>query len=261
MYRIIAIFVLLALAISCSDNQVEPEVDCAVEGPQLSVLATPSDCGQPTGSVTVTTTGGAAPFTYEIDAVGFEDNDTGIYLNMSAGNYEVTVTDANDCSATISAVVESAEGPVIDGVEITDSGCGNTRGTVTVSASGGEGELSFSLDGSTPGGGNIFSGLAPGSYQLIVSDEAGCETLAQVEVLSGVSLTDDIAPIIAANCAVSGCHDGSRSPNLTSNSGIIGSASRILARTSAGTMPPSGALSSNLVDQIECWVNDNAPDN
>ena len=76
-----------------------------------------------------------------------------------------------------------------------------------------------------------------------------------------ISLADDIRPIINRNCAIAGCHLDSQSPLFDSNAAIISSAQRILARTSAGTMPPSGALDSDLVAQIACWVDAGSPDN
>jgi hypothetical protein len=261
MFRVSLSCLLLAFVISCTENQVEPSVDCDIEGPQLSILATPSECVDATGSVTVNPEGGTSPFSYEINAVGIEENETGIFLSLPAGNYEVTVTDANGCSATASTSVASAEGPSIDSVESTDAGCGTAQGTLTATASGGEGVLSFSLDGGMSSASNVFSGLTAGTYELVVSDENGCETLEQVQVLSGISLSNDITPIITENCYGSTCHNSGRSPDFTTPTNIIANADRILARTSAGTMPPTDALSSGLVDQIACWVNDNAPEN
>ncbi len=76
-----------------------------------------------------------------------------------------------------------------------------------------------------------------------------------------ISLSSDIVPIIEVNCATRGCHLDRQSPLLNTSDAIIQHAARIQARTTAGTMPPSGALSRSLVSQINCWVENGAQDN
>jgi hypothetical protein len=79
-----------------------------------------------------------------------------------------------------------------------------------------------------------------------------------------VSLSDDIQPIINANCAIPGCHSGNQSPNLSSAQGIIGNAARIRAVTQGGIMPPANSgrsLSDEQIQAIACWVDNGAPNN
>lgn len=83
-------------------------------------------------------------------------------------------------------------------------------------------------------------------------DELDCST---------ITLSGDITPIIESSCAVPGCHGANRSPLMTSPDLIIAVADRILARTQAGTMPPSGPLPAADIEKIECWVNAGAPNN
>lgn len=89
-------------------------------------------------------------------------------------------------------------------------------------------------------------------------DEAPCGEVA-------VALTDDIQPIIAANCAISGCHiSGGQPPDLSSGQQIVNRAARIKARTQNGSMPPPASgmsLSSREVQQISCWVDAGANEN
>src|SRR5207248_1571246 len=54
--------------------------------------------GNPTGSVTVTGSGGTGPYTYAIDGVTF--GNSGTFNNLAAGSYTVTVKDANGCTTT-----------------------------------------------------------------------------------------------------------------------------------------------------------------
>ena len=254
------IYISLFFFYACSTSQIDP-IDCSIEGPKATAIATTSDCDTATGTITVSVTEGTAPYTYSINSSQIADNETGSFEGLTAGNYTVTVIDSNDCSTTTQVTVLSESGPSITEVEALDAGCGSSIGTITISAAGGSGDLSYSLNGGAPQANHVFTGLSAGSYDLSVTDGAGCETTQQVDVLSGVSLASEISPIIQNNCAVAGCHNGSQAPNLSAASGIIGSASSILSRTSAGTMPPSGKLPDNQIALIECWVNDGAPGN
>ena len=96
-----------------------------------------------------------------------------------------------------------------------------------------------------------------------VRDEEGCESLTSFNIRSDVSLTNDIMPIIEANCASTTCHGSVQSPRLNSKEAVISNASRIRSRTRAGTMPPSSRepLSQSEIDRIGCWVDDGALNN
>lgn len=80
-----------------------------------------------------------------------------------------------------------------------------------------------------------------------------------------ISLTDNIQPLIVANCAVPGCHiSGGQPPNLSTTQDIINRAVRIRTRTQNGSMPPPSSglsLSSEEIQQISCWVDDGANNN
>jgi hypothetical protein len=55
--------------------------------------------GENTGSVSVTATGGVSPYTYRLDTGPFQDN--GSFGSLSAGDYIITVRDANNCERQI----------------------------------------------------------------------------------------------------------------------------------------------------------------
>lgn len=256
--RLTIALISIAFIISCNTDQVPAEVDCATEGPELTAESTPAECSPPTGTITATVSGGRSPYQYELEAV--ETNETGVFTGLSAGNYRVIVTDANECTATTQVSVASLSGPSLSAVA-TDSGCETSEGTITVTASGGTGALSYQIGDGTPQSSNVFNGLSAGSYEVRVLDEAGCFATETVEIASGISLDSNVMPIISANCAVSGCHNGTQSPNLSTKSGVIGSANSILSRVAAGTMPPAGSLPQSQIDAISCWVGDGANDN
>ncbi len=245
---------------SCEFSSVEVQVDCSLEGPSLQVSASDSECGNATGEINLEVTGGLAPFTYLVDNDEVALN-AGRIENLGAGVYNVTVIDGNECSATQSVQVESPSGLVITSTSITEAGCESSNGSITITAEGGSGNLLYAIQGETPQSSNSFTGLSTGTFVVEVTDENDCATSQQVEVLSGIKLSQHVSPIISNNCAVNGCHNGTQPPNLSTNSAIISNASRIRARTSAGSMPPSGPLPGADVQAISCWVNDGAPNN
>ncbi|MBL0358278.1 MAG: SprB repeat-containing protein [Chitinophagaceae bacterium] len=76
--------------------------------PGASISSTNNNCFNATdGTITISGSGGTAPYTYTI--AGPTVNTTGalngIFTNLSAGTYTVTVTDNNGCTATTPSVV------------------------------------------------------------------------------------------------------------------------------------------------------------
>jgi len=86
------------------------------------------------GTITVTATGGTGTLVYD-----WSNSDSGSFIDsLAAGPYDLTVTDANGCSATASYVVDAAPNTVaFDAPIIVDVTCnGGNNGSITASATG-----------------------------------------------------------------------------------------------------------------------------
>jgi len=86
------------------------------DGPSLAVTPTnATDCNTSDGSIDLTVSGGVGPFTYDWDNDGYEaiDNDTEDLSGLAMGSYQVIVTDANGCTASISSSILNATEPVL----------------------------------------------------------------------------------------------------------------------------------------------------
>ncbi|MFM9051213.1 MAG: T9SS type A sorting domain-containing protein, partial [Bacteroidota bacterium] len=68
---------------------------------QVSTSSTVDSCGVGQGSVSATTTGGVAPYTY----LWSNSSTSATASGVTPGNYTVTVTDANGCTGTATATV------------------------------------------------------------------------------------------------------------------------------------------------------------
>ena len=133
------------------------------------------------GSATATVSGGTAPYTY---AWSGGVNGTGLTIGgLSAGPYNFTVTDANDCVFAIPFTVLDAPLITFDGVSITDIICfGESSGGVNVIASGGTGNLTFSWNTTPPASTQNLQGVPAGNYTLTATDENGCSEMLDITI-------------------------------------------------------------------------------
>ncbi len=138
------------------------------------------DCnGIPTGSASVSASGGTPPYAFDI---GSGPQLNGIFNGLAAGSYSVLVEDDNGCQTTVPVVIDE---PALLSASLDDSqdaDCnGNSTGSASVSASGGTAPYTFEI-GSGPQPNGNFSGLAAGSYTVLVEDDNGCQTTVPVVI-------------------------------------------------------------------------------
>ncbi len=84
-----------------------------------------SNCEVLSGAIEVKATGGQSPYNY----LWADGNTSSELIGIDAGTYDLTVTDANDCIATMSVEIGSATKPQILGVEFMDAICGSSNGS------------------------------------------------------------------------------------------------------------------------------------
>ncbi|MCF8294493.1 MAG: T9SS type A sorting domain-containing protein [Bacteroidales bacterium] len=144
--------------------------------------------GSANGEIEATVTGGVQPYTYS-----WNGNVSGATLSSAtAGNYNVLVTDANNCVASASAIVTTPDPIVVDiiasnyhGFNVSCNGAAD--GIVTASVlSGGVNPFTYSWSGgySTSQVGN----LPVGNYVVVVTDASGCTGTANITLTEPASL-------------------------------------------------------------------------
>ena len=125
--------------------------------------------GQSTGAVSVSVSGGTPGYTYNWN----NGNNTDAQNNVAAGNYTVSVTDANNCLSTLQlSVTQPAAGISFNPVSTNILCFGAGDGTVALNATGGSGILTYNWsNGSTD---PSLSLLQAGTYSCTVTDANGC---------------------------------------------------------------------------------------
>lgn len=249
----------LIVLTNCSNNTEEAVIDCSLSDLTVSIVESTSPDCLAAGGITLQGEGGTAPYRYSLDGLNFQND--GTFSNLSAGDFEVFVEDADGCVRSLTITLEAGNSGIAINVIITESQCLDNTGSIEVNASGGNGIFTYSIDNGPNQAESSFSNLGVGSYVVKVIDGDGCESQREVQVKANTSLTNSIMPIIMNNCAITGCHNGTQSPNLTARQAVISNAGRIKSETQARTMPRNGSLSQNEIDLIACWVDGGALDN
>ncbi|MEQ9467224.1 MAG: SprB repeat-containing protein [Ekhidna sp.] len=266
---LIASFVLFA---SCSSNSEEddPGIDCSQSNLDVEITnSTKPDCDIE-GSISVSGSGGTEPYTYSIDGINFQSSAT--FNGLAASTYSLTIKDADECTRNTSFNLQSGpNGITLSVASKTASSCFGDTGTIEISASGGDGTFSYSLDGGSDQENGSFSSVGSGEHSIKVIDGTGCSATISVSISADVSLVGDIMPILQANCLQTssgggGCHNGDNgaSRNWTNKNNVLAKASEIKSRTQSGSMPQAGSgqsLTDEEIDLIACWVDDGAKDN
>ena len=235
-----------------------PTADCSTLGVSVA-SSTNAGCTSP-GALALSGSGGLEPYTYSLAGGVFQSS--GTFDDLAAGSYNVSIKDANDCSASLTVTVEEDINDLaITANPTTPAGCGTAEGTIEVSIDSGSGDIQYSLNGGDFGADAIFTGLSADTYEITARNADGCETTTSTQVLTGISLSDDVQTIITSNCTLATCHGGARFPDFRQKTNIIDNATNIANRTANGSMPPAGALDQELIDLIACWVEDGALDN
>ncbi len=252
----------LLIYMGCSNNsEDDPGVDCSQSDLAVSIDSTTEPTCETTGSISVSGSGGTAPYTFSLNGVNFQGS--GEFTGLVAGSLTVTVMDADGCTASLNSTLDSDGGLAVS-LSSTNSDCLDATGTIEVTASGGDESFTYSLDDGADQSENIFNTVSSGSHEVTVTDGTGCSATKEIYVSSDVSLAGDIMPLLQAQCTFPGCHNGDNGAdrNWTVKDNVRAKALNIKTRTGNGSMPRSpGVLTPDQVELIACWVDDGAKDN
>jgi gliding motility-associated-like protein len=179
--------------------------------------------GSNNGSITVTASGGTAPYNFTLNPGAIASNSTGSFPSLAPGTYFVTLTDANSCTPVNSnnfTITQPVLISITSGTS-TNITCHNANdGTVTVTATGGTAPLMYTL---SPGGSSnftgIFTNLPPNNYSVTVSDAAGCPVVVSPTYIVNNPPALSITAQSSTNATCSGLNNGTISVTATGGTG------------------------------------------
>ena len=177
----------------------------------VSLQAQNNCFGDADAAILVTPSNGAEPYVY----LWSTGEDTPGISELPAGDYFVSITDANGCKALAGAIITQ---PAL--LMLTANGanglCGNTNsGSATAQASGGTAPYSYLWsNGQTTA--NALD-LAPGTYSATVTDAHDCIAITTVSVTAPQPLTASIINTQQASCI----DEADGSAGIQASGGII----------------------------------------
>ncbi|MGI9650009.1 beta strand repeat-containing protein, partial [Chryseobacterium sp. RLHN22] len=157
--------------------------------------------GGSTGAINLTPAGGTAPYTFNWGGGITTEDRTG----LAAGNYTVTITDANGCTGTVSATITQPAAAVSGTTVVTNIACnGSSTGAINLTPAGGTAPYTFNW------GGGITTedrtGLAAGTYTVTITDANGCTGTVNATVTQPTAMS---ATVSQTNISCNGGSNGS----------------------------------------------------
>ncbi|MBK8846397.1 MAG: hypothetical protein IPO27_07575 [Bacteroidetes bacterium] len=173
-------------------------------GIMAAFTTTQPTCQTGIGTATVTASGGTMPYSY----LWSDGQTTATAVNLPAGTYSVTVTDANGCTAQLTGIIINQGSTItanpLTGVNVLCNGGNN--GSATISGiTGGTAPYSISWN-TVPGQGTMTAtGLTAGTYTVTVTDAQGCIYTASIEITEPLTpVTASIPTVVPITCTGGG---------------------------------------------------------
>ncbi|MBI1288161.1 MAG: T9SS type B sorting domain-containing protein [Flavobacteriales bacterium] len=175
-----------------------------------------SHCGQPDGIISVSASGGTVANGYSYTWSTSPAQTAATASGLGPGNYAVTVTDDLGCTASSSVTVTPTTGFTASVSSTTDVSCAQScDGTATVTAGAGSiGALTYSWNTTPAQTGATATNLCAGNYDVTVTDNVGCSTIASGTVGAPPSFT-----AAASNSGSPICFGESATLNVTASGG------------------------------------------
>lgn len=238
----------------------------AIRAADLNASATVvnTDCGAPSGSITVTVppASGNPPFTYVLDGgAPVTAGSPYTFTGMVYGPHTVNVTETGGCNSVLNVTV-NRNNSITSLISTTATACaGIGTGTIQITPSNGIAPYTYQLDGFLPVAGPVpytFTNVFGGSHNIIVYDATGCQSgVVAVNVPTGAGVNGAVSSSIASCAEISNA-----SITITATAGTAPFMWQLDGATPvAGTSPyvfsgvAAGAHSVNVIDNNGCTKN------
>lgn len=155
----------------------------------------PTCSGNNNGSIDLSITGGAAPYTYAWNN-GASTQDL---INIAAGTYTVTVTDANGCTSVSSTALNYNYSITATATPTQISCYGQANGSIAVSIANGTGPYQYAWSNGQNGA--TGSNLSPGTYTVTVTDANGCKAASSATITQPAGALNGSVTNTSAACS------------------------------------------------------------
>jgi len=158
----------------------------------ITEIISPASCASSDGSISLTVSGGTAPYDYSwfetVSGTPVGTNSPNLN-SLDGGAYFAIITDDNGCSTVYNTMVSEIGGPTVIIDLVTPAGC-TDDGAIDISVN--TDDPIASIDWSNGSTTEDIAGLAAGFYTVEVVDQSGCLGMGGVEVPAA---SPDLNPI------------------------------------------------------------------
>ena len=176
------------------------------------------------GSIDIVVNGGSAPYTYQwISSNNFTSTNEDL-INLSAGNYSLTITDVNNCSESYTYAINEPSSAINLNITSTDiTSCVAQDGSIDLSVAGGT--LPYNYTWNNGATSEDLSSLIAGNYTVNIIDNNGCDTTNTITIYdfpNTLTIDSLTSPIYNGyNILCNGDSNASIASNLSGNNGTI----------------------------------------
>ena len=214
--------------------------------------------GQNTGAATIVVTGGTASYTYAWNDGSVLSTRT----NIAAGNYTLTVTDANSCTKITSVPITQPAAAISISESHVNLLCSNSAavGTISLTVTGGTTAYTYAW---TKTGVGVFSAttqnlssLDSGTYNVTVTDAKSCQVTKAIKITKPIVITISSSN---SNLTCNASNDGSATISISGGTGAYTYAwvgpSSFTASTKNITSLAAGTYTLTTTDANSCTSN------
>lgn len=146
------------------------------------VTLSPTTCGLENGKIEIIIDpDNGDQISYSINDSDYQDS--GSFVEMSAGHYDILIKDEKGCRDSTSVNIEESHPPSIDTALVDPTSCGDANGSAQVLAHAGTGSvLRYGINQEELKAKDLFDNLPSGSHSIRISDEFGCIDSMQIIV-------------------------------------------------------------------------------
>ncbi|MCD6069241.1 MAG: hypothetical protein K0S33_4067 [Bacteroidetes bacterium] len=180
---------------SCTSTQLLPILQPAEPVSGSTIVSNVFCFGESTASINLIPAGGTPGYTFNWGGGITTEDLTGV----AAGTYTVLITDFNLCTGTVTVAVTQPAAPISGSTVATNVSCfGGSNGAINLTAAGGSGTYTYNWgSGITT---EDRTGLAQGTYSVVITDIAGCTGTATATVTQPAAPVSGTTVVTQVSC-------------------------------------------------------------